>query len=221
MTLQYIDIKFCRNTTYEGTFLLRSLLDNLRLIRRQPSWLDGEFHTPFSTDGSVEVHTYWPDGSFTFTRNSQSTGFVCDLFPWKEDEYDFLGDKLQYNNFPTPDGWPSWFGYAYRPGVSLLKLEDDTSSIGNRQDESRCVLVSQYVRGLKPPSNRHLIEGAKDLVQEGESKYFDKDGNILPNGAPENGQDSQVMMISKMRKYPLPVSSDNKLLPPTGKMSHL
>jgi hypothetical protein len=66
-TLREIDITFCRNTTYSGTFPLRDRLTNLELIRRQPKWLDGRFHTPFG-DGpagsAVEVHTYWPDGKF-------------------------------------------------------------------------------------------------------------------------------------------------------------
>ena len=66
-TLLEIDITFCRNTTYSGTFPLRDRLSNLKLIRRQPKWLDGRFHTPFGDSPSysqVEVHTYWADGKF-------------------------------------------------------------------------------------------------------------------------------------------------------------
>ena len=65
-TLREIDITFCRNTTYNGTFPLRDRLSNLKLIR-QPKWLDGQFHTPFGDSPSysqVEVHTYWADGKF-------------------------------------------------------------------------------------------------------------------------------------------------------------
>lgn len=105
-------ITFCRNTTYAETIYLREHLPNLRLIRRQPDWLDGQFYTPFAADGApTEVHTYWPDGTFTFSRNSQSAGFVCDLFPWDPNRLDFVGDKLQYNNFEFPPTFPAWFRY--------------------------------------------------------------------------------------------------------------
>jgi hypothetical protein len=103
--LQEIDITFCRNTTYAGTFVLRERLTNLQVLRRIPKWLEGQFHTPFGED---EVHTYWPDGTFTFNRNSQSNGFVCDVFLWDGYVSDFVGEKLQYNNFAAPLGWPEW-----------------------------------------------------------------------------------------------------------------
>jgi len=94
--LKSLDITYCRNTTYGGTFCLRkdpSQQDTSSnhgiLIRRQPSCLDGRFVTPFQ-DGreGQEIHTYWADGSFSFERTSQSEGFVCDLWPWSDDVND-------------------------------------------------------------------------------------------------------------------------------------
>lgn len=116
-SLQVIDIAFCRHTSYAGAFCLRNRrrVPHLRILRRQPEWLDGRFETPFgggnngSTDsgggGGGEIHTYYCDGSFQFNRDSQSNGFVSQLYPLDEN---FLGDKLQYNNFRAPLGWPEW-----------------------------------------------------------------------------------------------------------------
>jgi hypothetical protein len=205
-----LTITFCRNITYAATLFLRENLPNLRLIRRQPEWLDGQFHTPFAAEGAPdEVHTYWPDGTFTFSRNSQSTGFVCDLFPWDTQRPDFLGDKLQYNNLTFPAGWPDWFRFAYRPGVALLRIDDIVDESSNNKP-IRCVLVSQHMRGLKPPNVRELMESANHLIQPGESKQFTQDGDVLPDDTPENRFGDSIM-ISKMKIYPLPTHS---LLPP-------
>jgi hypothetical protein len=157
------------------------------------------------------VHTYWPDGTFTFDRNSQSNGFVADVFLWDGGtDNDFVGDKLQYNNFAAPLGWPEWTRYCYRPGVSLLRLEDEeellvvpptssssdyhpTTTTSNEDGRHKpatppqkimvkSVLVCQHLRGLRPPRERDLMERAKSIVKLGESKYFDKrDGSLLPD----------------------------------------
>lgn len=199
-TLREIDITFCRNTTYGGTFPLRDRLTNLKLIRRQPKWLDGRFHTPFADDptgsNEVEVHTYWPDGTFEFNRDAQSSGFVCDLQEWEESE-NHLADKLQYNNFVPPLGWPDWTRFCYRPGVSLFRLEDDVSPDG---EAVRSVLVSQRLMGLRPPRDIELLERAKAIVPVGKSRYFDRRGEILPEDA---SQEEKLTMISRMRLYPL------------------
>mmetsp|Transcript_46345 Transcript_46345/g.68402 ORF Transcript_46345/g.68402 Transcript_46345/m.68402 type:complete len:262 (-) Transcript_46345:575-1360(-) len=95
--LRSVDVTFCRNTTYSGTFPLREKLENLAVIRRQPEWMDGRFLTPFQDtkdDGTVEAHTYWADGSFSFNRSNQSSGFVCDLFQCGSSP-DHVGDKVR------------------------------------------------------------------------------------------------------------------------------
>jgi hypothetical protein len=230
--LQEIDITYCRKTTYAGTFPLRQrLAKSLKLLRRQPEWLDGQFYTPFgdAAEGhQVEIHTYWPDGSFSFNRNSQSNGFVCDLFEWNpdnnndhrqvevEDTTIFVGDKLQYNNFTAPLGWPEWTRYCYRPGVSLLKLPDHISTDNKSGERIRIqsVLVSQHLRGLTPPNARPLLERAQSLVALGTSKYFDKHtGHLLADDSPFEQREDGIM-ISKMRLFPLPKRENGSLLPP-------
>lgn len=201
-TLREIDITFCRNTTYSGTFPLRDRLTNLKLIRRQPKWLDGRFHTPFGdaptgSSDDVEVHTYWPDGTFEFNRDTQSSGFVCDLQEWERSEH-HLGDKLQYNNFVPPLGWPDWTRFCYRPGVSLFRMEDAMSP--DNSEVIRSVLVSQRLVGLRPPKDISLMEQAKVMVPMGKSRYFDRRGEILPEDA---SQEEKLTMISRMRLYPL------------------
>jgi len=244
--LQVIDITFCNNTTYAGTFPLRDHLPHLQLLRRQPAWLDGKFHTPFNNNNAedaVEVHTYWPDGTFCFSRNDQSNGFVASLEEWDFDKTDsddddnnnpeeegegdhhhhhhfYLGDKLQYNNFAPPWGWPEWARFAYRPGVCLLRLppsnrttnDDDTNNInnnnnhsdngavndgdeGDNDDDVRTVLVGQYLRGLRAPRIPDLVHRLAPSIPVGQSWSVNEDGVRDGEGA--------NLLISKMKVFPL------------------
>ena len=43
-------------------------------VRRIPSWLCGHFRCPWG-----ELHSYYPDGSFSFSRDTQSKGIVSSL----------------------------------------------------------------------------------------------------------------------------------------------
>ena len=195
-SLRCIDISFCTNTSYKGTFCLRDRLPNLEVLRRQPEWLDGQFETPFAgAVDEVEVHVYYADGSFSFNRRSESNGFVCQLYKWDDD---FLGDKLQYNNFSIPVGWPSWAPFCFRPGVCLLRLHT------NESPSTRTILVGQYSQGLRPPQNRILMEMAKETVPVGESRYFDAITHDILTEARHN-----AIMISRMRIQPL-----TQLMPP-------
>jgi hypothetical protein len=170
---------------------------------------------------------------------------VADVFLWDGGtDNDFVGDKLQYNNFAAPLGWPEWTRYCYRPGVSLLRLEDEeellvvvpTSSSDGHPTTTynedgrhkpppqkvmiKSVLVSQHLRGLRPPRERDLMERAKSIVKLGESKYFDKrDGSLLPDDDDDGDDDisrrEDAIMISKMRLFPLDDDSNNtNKLPP-------
>lgn len=196
--IETIDIAFCASTTYAGTFCLRDRLrGSLRLLRRQPAWLDGEFHTPFDegAGGEVEVHTYYADGSFSFNREHQSRGFVSELSDWDDD---YLSDKLQYSNFSPLPGWPAWSAYSYRPGVCLLKLPEESDEGG---ETVRTVLVGQDLKGLRPPKVRHLMERVTSMTT-GTSTYFVK----KPSGAFVRSQSRPSgggIMISRMRVYPL------------------
>ncbi|KAG7341918.1 hypothetical protein IV203_007010 [Nitzschia inconspicua] len=182
-SLAYIDLTFCRKTSYEGTMWLRDGLPNLRCIRRVPSWMDGRFHTPFGPDNIAEIHTYWPDGTFSFTRDTQSNGYVMDLFPCdiadggEENEYsdpdyegvDFVADKLQYNDSHFVGNIPVTVQFAYRPGVSLMRL---SPKVGDDPSTSH-VLVAQSPNGLKPPRRRIWMEQiAGEDIPVGQSRYY-------------------------------------------------
>jgi hypothetical protein len=103
-SLKYVDITFCPMTDYGAVLLLRGvhpfqLLSgdssntsqschnqlNARpesfnprpvMVRRQPQCLDGHFHCPWQAE---EIHTYYPDGSFAFSRETESKGWVISL----------------------------------------------------------------------------------------------------------------------------------------------
>ena len=256
IALEYIDITFCRGTSFSGTFWLRDGLPNLKCIRRQPKWMDGHFYTPFGDDeDDVEIHTYWPDGTFQFTRDRQSNGFVADLFAWEDnndmngdemeiededrrsvEDIDFVGDKLQYNNSSMPHPLPTFTQFAYRPGVSLMRLPpepekaDHGGSITTNHETStsttskklvQCVLVAQYLDGLKPPSNRRWMEQAKkENIPLGTSKYYfvsnsgERTGELVESVSPEafalNPQGGRpIVMISKMKLLPFESVNDD------------
>ena len=46
------------------------------VVRRQPTLLDGHYYCPWQV---AEVHTYYPDGSFSFSRQTESKGWIIEL----------------------------------------------------------------------------------------------------------------------------------------------
>lgn len=243
--LRHLNITFCPNISYGATLKLRQMFPNHLVIRRQPEWLDGHFETPFAGSGeAMEIHTYYPDGSFRFTRSQQSAGFVDRLFRWSDrlasargrgdveleneipgasddndDNDNFLGDKLQYIDFDTNE-WPGWTRFAYRPGVSLRRVADE-SVMGKDGKEGiiRSVLVAQCRRGYRPPSN-FPKQGQQDDIPINQTRYFREDGSTIPeyNPSEDDGSSGQVIMVSKMKVRPL---SSNEMVPPADLLDRI
>ena len=211
--LRVLDITFCPNISYGAILELRKLLPSPLLVRRQPEWLDGHFETPFSGRHPVEVHTYYPDGSFSFGRNEQSAGYVTSLFRLSNDSGNqselHLADKLQYIDFRA-NGWPNWTRFAYRPGVSLRKVPDEIIKDQTTGKESivHSVLVAQNRRGFRPPISFPRLEHI-DKVPLGESRFFSKEGEMLPRGIEDDN--IQQIMVSRMKVVPL---SEKEMIPP-------
>lgn len=188
-----IDITFCSNTTFQATLYLRRELPNLELIRRQPEWMDGHFETPFENDNR---HTYYADGSFLYQRETSSFGFVHSVFLWNDDNPNHIGDKLQVGNFDPPPMWPELTRYAYRPGVSVLRLAG-TSSTSN-DSPVRTVLVAQNLQGLRPPRDFPRLEHQNLPI--GVSKYFSAAGRQLPDDSPT---EDRRLLMTHMRLHAL------------------
>ena len=130
-SLQQLDITFCPIVSYAAVLLLRRLCPNLHLIRRQPKWMDGHFETPWG-----EVHTYYPCGAFSFSRQVESEGWVAQL----KDGGAYLENRLLFVDLPdTPQ-----FYYNGCIGVLLKPLH---SSDAHQQR----VLVLQNLYGYEPP----------------------------------------------------------------------
>jgi hypothetical protein len=194
--------------------------------------MEGRFHTPFGPQDGSEIHTYWSDGTFSFTRDSQSSGYVMDLFPCDKlnfgrndgvdqegDEYDFsavdfVGDKLQYNPVGFGENVPQILQYTYRPGVSLFRLPPEQGS----DSATSQVLVAQHVNGLKPPAIRNWMEqAAGDNTPVGQTKYYglrvSTEGAGDQWGLVETQSDREyeenptgprpIVMMTKMRVEPL------------------
>lgn len=193
-TLETLDITYCRNTTYAGTFCLRDSLKALKLLRRQPEWMDGTYETP--SDNGCR-HTYWADGTFSASTGTLSSGHVSDYFQWTRENEDHVGDKLQYNNMDSFEVLPQELRNAYQPGVSMLRLPGE-----------RAVLVAQSLRGLYPPKNYPKLEQKRD-VPLGECIYLDVDGKVLSDS---DNEELRHVMISHIPIQPLAKES---LMPPS------
>ncbi|CAK0848551.1 unnamed protein product, partial [Prorocentrum cordatum] len=138
--LRRVDITCCPGTSYGAAVALRRRLPGLELVRRLPAWLEGRFLTPFGGDGP-EVHTYYADGAFEFTRSVQSRGYVRYLR--HSDDGSFMKDSLQYSNFVGE--WPLWAKFFYCPGVSVkYPAEPSPGAV-------RSVLVAQALGEVEAP----------------------------------------------------------------------
>lgn len=72
--LESLDITYCAMVSYAAVIALRDACPRIKLIRRLPQWLEGQYDTPWG-----EVHTYYPCGAFRFTRAAEAVGFVAQL----------------------------------------------------------------------------------------------------------------------------------------------
>lgn len=133
--LNELNLTFCPYVSYNSVLELREHCPNLKLIRRQPKWLDGVFVTPWG-----EIHTYFPCGAFSFTREVNSEGWVAQL----RDHGEYLENRLIFVDEHMGIQWRG------RVGVLLKKLD---VSAGNDQsiDEEDRVLVAQSRVHPEPP----------------------------------------------------------------------
>lgn len=127
-SINELDLTFCPYISYNSVLELREHCPNLKLIRRQPKWLDGVFVTPWG-----EIHTYFPCGAFSFTREVNSEGWVAQL----RDHGEYLENRLIFVDEHMGIRWRG------RVGVLLKRLE----SI----DEEDRVLVAQSRVHPEPP----------------------------------------------------------------------
>lgn len=162
-TIQTIDITFCRNTTYAATFGLRDNFEGLRLLRRQPAWMDGSFTTPF--EGEETLHTYYADGSVQMDRVSASCGYIAQFGVRDADTSnpDFASFNLQYTNY-MPGAFPNMIRLFYRPPVSFLRLNDTE------------VLFAQPLNGMRAPQDCPRPELVHLLPQANSYGYLDRQG---------------------------------------------
>ncbi len=130
--LAELDITFCPIVSYTAVLDLRRHCPNLRLIRRQPKWLDGHFETPWG-----EIHSYYPCGAFSFSREVESKGWVAQL----KNRGEYLEDRLI---FVDQQHWQLRIGCNGYMGVLLKQLQSG-------HGEQRRVLVLQNLYGYEPP----------------------------------------------------------------------
>lgn len=210
--LREINLTFCERTTFEMTLALRQLLPRLRCIRRLPVFMTGHVQTPFpGEDGKPEVHTYWPDGSFRFTRSTESLGFIREL---REDEPGVVRNSIQYANFasgPLGFHWPEWVDLCFRVGVSVSRADGLVEYEGWPDG----VFVLQAYGGLRAPARFPPGEAARSVPPGG--RVVMTRGGQITEGDPNN-QHSGCLMLSHMRVRPL-APDDN--MPPRAEVNRM
>lgn len=112
-SLVTVDLTFCPEIRYTAAARLRQGIPTLKTVRRLPEWLTGVFQCPFGEP--PEKHSYFADGSFSFTRDAQSKGAVHNIEEC-DDEGSFLKDSLVYT--PGIQGHP-----GPQQGVFLRAVE--------------------------------------------------------------------------------------------------
>jgi len=201
--LREIDLTFCPRTTYVMTVALRRLLPQLELIRRMPVWMTGENETPFAKRGEgMEIHKFYADGTFKFSRQGESRGFVAEL---QEGEAGVVREAYQYSDFHSEGDWPAFAEYCYRPGVAVRR--DDGSS--DHETQSPSIFVWEPCEGMRAPGR--LSTKGVDSVPKGELVVVRRDGTKLPGADPDDDNPG-CLVLSHMRVRPL---SPGALMPPT------
>eukprot|EP00403_Amphidinium_massartii_P011099 CAMPEP_0178420920 /NCGR_PEP_ID=MMETSP0689_2-20121128/26384_1 /TAXON_ID=160604 /ORGANISM="Amphidinium massartii, Strain CS-259" /LENGTH=377 /DNA_ID=CAMNT_0020042423 /DNA_START=57 /DNA_END=1187 /DNA_ORIENTATION=+ len=201
--LREVDLTFSRNTSFAVTIALRRAIPSLQVIRRQPRWLDGHFLTPFKSDRGANIterHTYYADGSFQFTREEQSRGYVKSLE--ESASKDFLTNSLRYCNFGPSLGLPFWAQFCYYPSVALKPVPGNNPDVA--EDSMHSVLVAQALSGIAAPAQWPAVES--EQVPLGQSVFLQRDGSILPPGMEIQTavRDYEAyLMVSRMEVLPL------------------
>ena len=181
-SLVEIDFTFCRAIRYTVAARLRRDIPSLRVVRRLPCWLTGVFHCPWGED-----HSYWPDGSFSFTRATQSRGAVHELE--EHDDGAFLKDALIYTDAPA------WLGRGPQQGVFLRAVEWKELPEAERCTEGdRCqVLVAQSMEHWNQLATfPHVPAAEVPLTDSVHVSALGVDGREI------------TAMVSRMKVDPLP-----------------
>ena len=195
-SLVEVDFTFCREIRYTVAAQLRRAVPALKTVRRLPAWLTGVFHCPWG-----ELHSYWPDGSFSFTRTTQSRGAVHEL-----EECDggaFLKDALLYIDAPV------WLGSGPQQGVFLREVDRDELPEAERwaEGERSQVLVAQSMEHMTQLATFPDFPAAQ--VPLTESVHVSAQGS--------DGREITAM-LSRMRVEPLP---DDGEQPPSSLRTEL
>jgi len=110
-SLTELDLTYCPLLGYAVVLHMRSHCARLRLVRRLPRWMVGWATTP-----NGERHTYYADGSFQFSRDTESTGWVAQCRPSVDEPEDCWETRLVYVD--DPEGL--WGPQAHNGRVGVL-----------------------------------------------------------------------------------------------------
>lgn len=172
--LESLDITYCAMVSYASVIALRDACPRIKLIRRLPRWLEGQYDTPWG-----ETHVYYPCGAFSFTRGTEAVGFVAQLRPHGGST---MTPRLT-NGAHTVDGAEGLVTTHVEDRLVYVDLEP-----GQLQNNGRVgvcvtprgtnqVLVVQSMLRPEPPRRPHpAIVSGYGLPEEGESVEFQAQG---------------------------------------------
>lgn len=178
-TLVEVDLTACPLVGYSIVQQLHARCPRLRLVRRLPAWLVG-----WTTTCNGEKHTYYADGSFEFTRDTEARGWVAQC---RVDEQ--TGDvetRLIY--IDDPEGLWGPQAHNGRVGVLIRRVHPhadknfDEHALPSRPLEptdSEEALVVQSLRVPEPPPAFPTL-ASSSLPGRGSTRFFRKvDGGVM------------------------------------------
>ena len=137
-------------------------------LNRLPSWYVGRWHCVRHKSMNGEVHTYYPDGTFEFSREEQSSGYVPSFRAVRFGSDKVLDIKVTYY-FLHP--WMYSSNNTY-PTVRIVKLdENDMSNVSSdvleKAEKGKLMMMSAQINYGRRPSQDVMLPLNPRMIVEG------------------------------------------------------
>ena len=152
-------------------------------LNRLPSWYVGRWHCVRHESMTGEVHTYYPDGTFEFSREEQSSGYVPSFRAVKFGSDKVLDVKVTYY-FLHP--WMYSSNNTY-PTVRIVRLNDDdmsnvSSDVLEKAEKGKIMMMSAQINyGRRPSQDVMLPLNPRMIVEGANYEYWILEAQKLPD----------------------------------------
>ena len=143
--------------------ILKAFENNI-ILNRVPSWFVGHWHCVHHDAMKDEVHTYYPDGTFSFSRDSQCSGYVPSLRAVCVGSNKVLDIKIRYYFLHL---WMYSSSNTYPP-VRVVKLDENDmrhvrSDIQKKYDDMK-MKTKQNVMMMSAQVNTSRMRPSADVM---------------------------------------------------------